>query len=456
MPNRNEKRQRSRPLRNDIEKRGPISWMARNIVAANLLMFIFIVGGVVTLSSITQEFFPDIIEDTVTVRVPYPGAGPEETEKGIVLAVEEALRGLEGVKEVTSIAQEGLGSVTAEILESADSMKVYQDIKSEVDRIRTIPEDAEEPIVTLNLRRRMVVSIVLWGELNDKSMQALGEQVRERLLRHKDITQVELSGIRPLEIAIEIPKNNLRRYGLTIEDVANRLRKASIELPGGAIKTSAGEILIRVKERRDWGQEFEMTPIITTPEGSQVLLGDIANVIDGFEDTDYYARYNGMPAIGIEVYRIGKQTPIKVHKATEQILNDIRPSMPKGTYAKIRHSFAKIYKQRAVLLVKNGVIGLCLVILLLGCFLELRLAFWVMMGIPISFLGAIFLMPLFGLSLNMITMFAFIMALGIVVDDAVVIGENIYHYHQQGFAFLESCIWIMDKRELFECGDKFD
>ncbi|OVE73578.1 hypothetical protein BVX94_03475 [bacterium B17] len=192
---------------NDIIKtKGPISWMARNTVAANLLMLFFLVGGGLTLKSVTQEFFPDIIEDIVTVRVPYPGASPEEVERGIVMAVEESVRGLEGVKEVVSFASEGSGSVAAEVLEGADPMKVYQDIKSEVDRIRTIPEDAEEPIVTLEMHKRTVLSLVLWGDASEKSLKSLAENIRERLLRHPSITQIELSGIRPVEIAIEVPR----------------------------------------------------------------------------------------------------------------------------------------------------------------------------------------------------------------------------------------------------------
>ena len=414
--------------------------MARNSVAANLLMCVFLVGGCISFRGITQEFFPSILQDTVTVSVAYPGASPDEVEEGIILAVEEAVRGLEGVKEVTSKASEGLASVTAEIIESADAMKVYQDIQSEVDRVRTMPEDAEEPRVTLDLRRRMVLSVVLWGDAREKSIRALAEDVRERFLRHPDITQVQLNGTRPLEISIEVPSENLRRHDLSLQDVANRLKVASLDLPGGSIKTSQGEILVRVTERKNWGEEFAETPIISTPDGGEVLLGDIANVVDGFEDQDRRSRYNGLPAVRIEVYRVGKQTPTKVHKAVEQVLDEIRPDMPKGMHAKIRMSFADIYQQRAGLLLKNGCVGLCLVLILLGCFLELRLAFWVMMGIPVSFLGALLFMPVVGLSINMLTMFAFILALGIVVDDAIVVGENIYHYHQAGDDFMTAAV----------------
>ena len=406
--------------------------MARNAVAANLLMVFFLAGGAATFGIITKEFFPDIARDTVTVSVPYPGASPEEVEQGIVLSIEEAVRGMDGVKEIESTAAEGGGTVVAELIEGGNAMKIYQDIKSEVDRVRTFPEDAEEPAVTLDTRRRFELTAVLWGNASDIALRELGEQIRDRLQQHPGITQVDLSGVRPLEISIEVPRENLRRYGITLQEVANRLRSASVELPGGGIKTESGEILVRVTERRDWGREFARTPVITMQDGTRVLLEDIATIKDGFEESDRFARYNGLPAIGIEVFRVGDQTPQGIQNAVKEVFEEIRPDLPAGTHLKVRFSFADIYRQRAQLLLKNGGLGLCLVLLLLGCFLELRLAFWVMMGIPVSFLGTLLFMTGMDLSLNMMTMFAFIVALGIVVDDAIVVGENIYHYRQAG------------------------
>ena len=427
-------------MTDDPAKKGPIAWMARNIVAANLLMLTCLLGGAAMFRSITKEFFPNILRDTISVRVAYPGAGPEEVEQGIVLPIEEALRGLDGVKEIESVAGEGSGRATIEILEGSDPMKVYQDIQSEVDRIRTFPLDAEEPVTTLDSRRRFEVSAVLWGDADEHSLRELGEQVRDRLLQHPSITQVELDGVRPLEISVEVPRDALREYGLTIQEIAGRLEAASLEIPGGSIKTKSGEILVRVTERRDWGHEFARTPIITRADGSTVFLEDIATITDGFADVDRFSRYNGMPAVEVDVYRVGDQTPQEIADAVNEVLDDIRPTLPKGTGIKIRMSFARIYSERARLLLKNGTMGLCLVLLLLGCFLELRLAFWVMMGIPVSFLGAFLFMPMAGLSLNMMTMFAFIVALGIVVDDAIVVGENIYHYRQQGFSRFEAAV----------------
>ena len=422
------------------EQRGPIAWMVRNSVAANLLMVLFLAGGIVAFRSITQEVFPDIQQDVVAVTVSYPGASPEEVEQGIVLAVEESISGLAGIEETTSRASEGHASVSAELIDGVDAIQVYQDIKSEIDRITTFPEEAEEAEVALLVRRREVLELAVYGDADDAVLKTLADRVRDQLLQDKDITQVDISGTRELEIAIEIPQENLRRYGLTIADVAARLKRAAVELPGGGLKTAAGEILVRVTERRDYGREFARIPIITGRDGSQVLLEDIAVIRDGLEEVDRYATFNGLPAVMVEVFRVGKQTPAQVSGATKRRLEEIRRSLPDGIDVVVRRDMADIYRQRARLLLRNGALGLVLVLCLLGLFLEVRLAFWVMMGIPISFLGSLLLMPAAGLSINMVTMFAYIVALGIVVDDAIVVGENVYRHHQEGEPFIRAAV----------------
>ncbi len=422
------------------EKRGPIAWMAGHPVAANLLMVICLVGGAFMARNIQKEVFPEIAADLIMVSVPYPGASPEEVEQGIVLAIEENVRGLDGVKEVTSTAREGAGLVTVEALEGENLTKLSQDIKSEVDRIRTLPEEAEEPEIEILSRKRSVLDLQIYGGVEDTSLRELAEQVRDRLLQDPNITQVELRGAQPLEISIEVSQENLRRYGLTLDAIAARLRNASVELPGGGIKTADGEILVRVMERRDYGREFAQTPIITAPDGTQVLLGDIAEIRDAFAEVDRYGLYDGLPSIGITVYRIGRQTPTQVSNAAKQQISLLNETLPKGVQIVVSHDMADVYAQRLNLLLKNGSIGLCFVLISLTLFLELRLAFWVMMGIPISFLASMLLLPSMGVSINMITMFAYIIALGIVVDDAIVIGENIYYHHEQGKSFAEAAV----------------
>lgn len=423
-----------------FNEKGPIAWMARNSVAANLLMIVLIVGGLMLASKTTQEFFPYFEADMVSVGVAYPGASPEEVERGIVESIEEAVRNVDGVDEVTSVAREGSGSVSIELLSGVNRMQVYQDIKSEVDRIRTFPEEAERPQVSLMTRSMEEIRFSLYGDLSESELRELGENVRTRLLNDPEITRVELNNVRGIEIWVSVSSDNLRKYNLTIPEIASKIRSSAIELPSGGLKTSAGELLVRVSDRRDWAAEFAQIPVVTTPEGAVVLLSDIAEVQDTFSDSDNYTQVDGKPAIELSVYRIGKQTPISVAQATRRILKAAMAELPPGVEMMELRCTADMFKQRALLLLKNSGIGLILVILILGLFLETRLAWWVMLGIPISFLGSFLFLPQLGVTINMISMFAFLLALGIVVDDAIVVGENIYEHEQRGETRLRAAI----------------
>ncbi len=420
--------------------RGPIAWMTRHGVAPNLLMAVLLIGGLLMSMQVKQEVFPDFDLDMVEVTVPYPGASPEEVERGIVLVVEEAIRGVDGVKETTAVAAEGFGTVTAELFEGVDQMKVYQEIQQEVDRITTFPEEAEEPEVMLLARWRQVLTVELHGEVGEWVLRDAVEQVRDRLLLRDDITQIELRGVRPYEIHVEVPEANLRAYGLTLSGIAQRIRATALELPGGKIETTSGEILLRMTERRDWAREFARLPIITTPEGTVLRLEDIGTVRDTFEDADWVGTYDGERAMGLAVYRVGEQTPVEVSRAVREAMADVAPDLPPGVSYGLRHDMSEVYQQRLDLLLRNAFLGLTLVLILLGIFLEVKLAFWVTMGIPVSFLGAMLFLPIMDVSINMVSMFAFIVALGIVVDDAIVAGENIYEYRQRGMGLLEAGI----------------
>ncbi len=422
------------------EQRGPISWMARNPVAANIIMLILIFGGLLQAFRIKQEFLPNTALDIVTITVPYPGASPEEVEQAIVLAIEEAVRGLDGVEEVTGTAREGSGIVVVEMITGENLNRLSQDIQREIDRITTFPEEAEEPIITVVSTRREVMSVIVSADTSDTVLREITEQVRDRLIQSPGITQVELSNVRNYEIAIEIPQDSLRAYNLTFQDVANTISRASVEWPGGSMKTDGGEILVRVRDRRDSGDQFGKIPLITEPDGTQVLLEEVAEIRDHFADSDQFTYFNGKPALTMRIYRVGKETPISIEESVLAVLDQLKASLPEGIELTPWNSRADMFRQRMNLLLRNGVIGLTLVFIVLGFFLEMRLAFWVMLGIPISFLGTLLLMPTMDLSLSMISMFAFILALGIVVDDAIVVGENIYHNHQNGMPFLRAAI----------------
>ena len=420
--------------------RGPIAWMVHNRVAPNLLMLVLLIGGLFMASQIKKEVFPDFALDEVRVSVAYPGASPEEVEQGIVLAVEEAINGIEGVDEIRSTAGEGRALVIAELVEGADIQKVNQDIKQEIDRITTFPDDAEEPEVNLAMHRRLVQAVVVYGAANEWVLREMAEQLRDRLLQRPEITQVDLVAARDYETRVEVSREVLRRYGLTLEGIARTIDNAAIEIPGGSIKTSGGEILLRVKQRRDWAEGFGEIPIITSRDGTVLRLRDIAQVSDAFEDVDRVRSFNGQSAVSLEVYRVGEQTPLGIAEDVRQTLGAFEADLPPGIHTAVNIDQSRIYQQRLELLTRNGLIGLTLVLVMLGIFLEIKLAFWVTMGIPTAFLGAILFLPGLGVSINMVSMFAFIIALGIVVDDAIIAGENIYEYRQRGMDTVEAAI----------------
>ncbi|MEN8264721.1 MAG: efflux RND transporter permease subunit [Nitrospirota bacterium] len=420
--------------------KGPIKWMAHNHVAANLLMMIFIFGGLVMAFSIKQEVFPEIELDLVQVRVAYPGAGPEEVEDGIILKIEENLSSLTGIKEVKSLAGEGAGIVTVEVLQGEDTDLLLQDVKAEIDRITTFPEEAEKPVISKLEARREVISAVIYGDASERSLREQAELMRDELLAMPNITQVDLRGVRPYEISIEVNENTLQRYGLTLDRIADRIRKASVDLPAGAVKSRGGEVLIRTKEKRYRGPGYADITIIENPDGTELKLGDIAEVKDSFEETDEYARFDGQPAAMVAVYRVGMQKPIEISKAVKRYVEQKRATLPDSLKIASWYDFSEIYKSRMNLLLRNAVIGLVLIFLILGLFLRIRLSLWVMLGIPISFLGALLMMPSLDVSLNMLSLFAFILALGIVVDDAIVVGENIYTHRGMGKKYSDAAV----------------
>ena len=430
----------SRDLQNRAELKGPLAWMAGNSVAANLIMLLFLIGGLLTALNIKQEVFPEFSRDIVSVLIPYPGASPEEVEQGIVLAVEEAVQGLEGVKEVRSTASEGRASIQVEAIEGQNMNRLWQDVESEISRITTFPDEAEEPEVTISAHKRGVMTLALYGAQDELVLREAAEIVRDKLLQAQDVTQVELSGVRDYEVHIAISLETLRSFGLTLEDVARTVRLASVDLGAGSVKTRAGDVLVRVQDRRSSAREYAQIPVLTRESGAQVLLADIAQVSMGFEDAESWATVNGWPAVMIEVYRIGDQTPGSVSKATRGVLEDLNQSLPGSLTVEVLRDRSDIFQQRADLLLTNAYIGLGLVFFLLALFLEARLAFWVSLGIPISFLGSFLFLSGTDFSVNMITMFAFIVTLGIVVDDAIVVGENVYHHRRQGKRPLEASI----------------
>ena len=414
------------------EMKGPIAWMACNSVAANLLMFALLAGGLLMALQVKQEVFPEFEIDIIRVTVPYPGATPEEVEQGIILATEEAVQGLDGVKKVTATATENLGSVVIELLTGADPDQVLSDVKNEIDRIRSYPAQAEEPTISRVSNRNHVISVVVHGQMPRWALRDAAEEIRRGLLDLEEIVLVEIPAVPPPEVSIEVPRRALRAHGLTLEQIAQVVRATSIELTGGAIRTDGGEILVRTAERRELADDFGNLTLLSTREGGRVRLGDVATVRDTYRQTDQEATYRGRPAVKIDVFRVGDQTPTQVARAVTDFVEEARSRLPGTVGLATWDDQSEIFADRIGLLLRNGALGLVLVFLVLGAFLELRLAFWVMLGIAISLLGSFVIFPVFGVSINMISLFAFIITLGIVVDDAIIVGENTYYRRQEG------------------------
>ena len=422
------------------ERSGPIAWMTHHTVAANLVMLIFIIGGLIIGTDLKKEVFPEFTSDRIRVTVAYPGASPEEVEHGIILSIEDVVRGLDGVKDVTATAAEGMAFMKIELVKGGNADNVLQDVVNEIDGIQSFPELAEKPIINLEEARHQVVTVMVHGDQEEQTLREVADRVRDDLLQRPGITLVELGAARPREIAIEVPQRHLRAYGLTLNRIAREIGEAAIELPGGGVKTPRGEVLLRTQERRDFGREFADVPLISNPDGTIVTVDDLATIRDGFEDIAQEAYFNGQRAIEVKVFRVGKETPLSVSDSVHAYLEELRPELPDGIGASVWEDWAVIYRDRMSLLLKNAFLGLILVLLLLGLFLDLKLAFWVTVGLPVSIIGSFLFIPFTGASINMISLFAFIITLGIIVDDAVVAGEIIYQKREQGLPLLDAAV----------------
>ncbi len=422
------------------ESSGAIAWMVRNRVTPNLMMLLCLVGGLIMSLLIRKEVFPEFNLDYVYVSVSYPGSTPDEIEQGIVLAVENEIRGIEGIKEITSTAQEGSGQVVAEVMKGADPDDVLRDIDQAVNTITTFPDEAERPTVTRSPRKWETMELVIYGDASDLALRHLADEVKDRLLKSAELTQVEIDDPLEYEVQVEVARDQLRRYGLSLSEIAAKIQNSALELSGGTIRGEGGDIVLKVDQRQDWAREFASIPLLTMKDGSSLLLSDVAKVKDGFEETNEYDLYQGKPAAYINIFRSGDQTPTGISTAVQELIPELESMLPPGVDLAIADDDSEIYQQRMELLMKNAFLGLLLVLIVLGLFLEFRLAVWVTMGIPVSFLGALLLLPSVDVSINMVSMFAFIIALGIVVDDAIIAGENIYEHMQQGMPFNEAAI----------------
>ena len=417
-----------------------IVWFARNPVAANLLMFILIIGGLMGLITVNQEEFPNMDVQVVSITVPYLGAAPEEVEQGVCIRIEEAIEGVEGIDKIHSTSSEGTCSVQAELDLDSNEIVALNEIKSRVDGINSFPVETEKPIVSKMTISRPVLQIALSGNADERILKEIGREIRDDIAAMDGISQVNLTYIRPYEISIEVSEFALRRHGLTLEQVTQAVRNTSLDMPGGTIKTEGGEILIRSKGQRYWGEEFEHIVIVTREDGTRLTLGEIGEIRDGFEEGDLSARFNGEPGVVIKVMQIGSEDLLEIADDVKAYIAATRPSIPEGLTLTIwTDSSAKLI-ERLNTLNSTAAGGLVLVLLILALFLRFRLAMWVAAGIPIALLGTLAIFPYADITISTMTVMAFILVLGILVDDAIVVGERVYAHEQMGKSPVQAAI----------------
>ncbi len=417
-----------------------ITSIVKNPVSANLLMVVLLVMGFMSAKRMTRELFPQFSLDLITVAVPYPGASQEEVEEGICIKLENALEGVDGIFKITSTAAEGVGTMLIEVDPDYDSAKVKDDIENEVDRIDTFPEDAEEPQIKEIINKEVVISLSLFGDAPERTLKEVAKEIKDELLSFTEISHVTLSGVRDYEITIEVSESTLRKYNITIKQIADAVSRGSLDLPAGQIKTGSEEITIRTKGQKYTGEEFRNIVVLAQPDGSMVRLHEIATVSDGFVEEPQYARFNGKPSAMINIFKTPSQDIIKIADRIKDYLPQKNSMLPEGLELKKWRDSSRVVRDRLNLLYKNGTIGLLLVMLTLWFFLDFRLSFWVGMGIPISFAGALWIMYSTDQSINMISMFGLLMAIGMIVDDAIVIGENVYTHIKAGIKPWEAAI----------------
>ncbi len=407
---------------------GIIGWFARNHVAANLLMLFILAMGIYGGQIATVETFPRFQFDSIEIRVPYRGAAPAEVEEGVVIKIEEAIEDIEGIKQVFGSALDGSGRVTIQVRDRYDPAEVLDEVKLAVDSISTFPVETERPIITKTRFRRGAITVQVAGDMREQDLKDLTNRVRDEIVALEQVSYAEVWGSRPFEISVEIPENTLRQYGLTLDQVAAAIRAWSIDLPGGNIRSDGGNIRLRTKGQAYTGEEFEQIVLISRADGARIRLGDIASIRDGFQETESYAFFNGQRSFGIAVMSTESENELDVTEAVRAYADEASARMPPGVSLEYWADSSYHLQSRMNMMFKNMFIGAILVFTILGLFLHFRFAFWVIVGLPVAFLGALMLLPLSGIdiSINVLSVFGFILVLGIVVDDAIVVAESVY------------------------------
>ncbi|AFU99783.1 efflux RND transporter permease subunit [Simiduia agarivorans] len=409
-----------------------IKWFSANPIAANLLMILVLIAGAMSLNGTDKEVFPGALVNQIEISMAYPGAGPREVEEQICIRIEEAVASLDGIKEITSVARQGTGSVVIEVASGYDTQRLLNNVKTKIDAINTFPVDAERPLVNERLFTSELMSLAMYGDVDERLLKDTSQWVRDEISVLPGVSLVEVDATRTDEVAVEIRENALRRYGLTFEQVVSAIQKTSVNLPAGVIKSSHGDIQIQARGQAYDGDAFGQTVVLSRPDGAAVLLRDVATITDGFSETDVIARYNGLPAVFVELYVTENPNVLQTSESVRQYLTGLPQRLPQGISVDISRDWSEVFSARLKLLSSNAVSGLLLVFVVLMLFLRPALAIWVCAGITVAFAGAMWLMPALGVSFNMLSLFAFLLILGIVVDDAIIVSESIYTRQQKG------------------------
>ncbi|MGQ8363821.1 efflux RND transporter permease subunit [Glaciecola sp. 1036] len=409
----------------DVNK-GIIAWFARNSVAANLLMIAIIVGGIFGVLGVQKKVFPQFEFNIITVQVPYLGAAPQEVEEGVILKIEEAIKDLEGIEKLTSFAREGLGTVRAEVVDDFDVQVVLDEIKSQVDAIPSFPENTEKPVVYRSKATQSVLWVSVYGNASERELKETANFLRDDMANLPGVSSVRVVGARDYEISIEIAEQELQAYNLTFDEVVNAIRRTSVDIPGGSIRSDNGDILLRAKGQAYNAYDFAKIPLINRPDGTRLLLSDIASINDGFVEDNNFATFNGKEAVSIQVQAIGDQNALEISEEVNKYLEKRKKTLPPNIEADAWGDASFYLADRLNMMLMNMLEGAILVFLILTLFLKLKLAFWVMVGLPVCFLGTLMLLPMNDYSINLMSLFGFILVLGIVVDDAIIMGESAY------------------------------
>ncbi|MFP8879663.1 MAG: efflux RND transporter permease subunit, partial [Myxococcota bacterium] len=415
-----------------------ISWFVDNGVAHNFIVILILAGGLLSLPMIDQEIAPAISPNSISVSTEYADAAPDEVERGVAIKIEEALRSVQGIKRVSSVSSEGAGLTILELSSRVPSRRVLEDVQSRVDAMNGLPKDSARPLVRLWEFEEAVLYVSVSGPTSSRVLKALAEQVRDELSVLPDVGRVELLGTRPYEMAIEISKRDLGRYGLSFNDVATAVQRSSLSAPLGELKTDGSDLLLRVDGEAVERADFEQVVLLSKLDGTRLLLGDVAQVRDGFAETDQRVWLRGRPAILLQVMRTKHQRILDVSTAVHRYVDTAPVGRLSGVDVGIWRDDSIELRSRRDLLLKSGWQGLVLVFMVLAIFLRFRLAFWVSVCIPLCLVGTLAVLPVFDVSLNMVTFMALILTLGLVVDDSIVIGESIEREREGGASAIEA------------------